>query len=50
MNGVAVPAVTAGGATAWSYDVSANRVVFEPLYAPQPGQTVTATYFVACLP
>ncbi len=50
VNGVATPATTLGGATVWTYQLIGNQVVFEPLYAPQPAQKVTATFFVACLP
>ena len=50
LNGVAVPPILSGGATVWTYDSSANRLIFEPGYTPAPGDAVTATYFVGCIP
>ena len=50
VSATAVPSTAGGGATVWSYDVTANRLIFEPAYVPAPGDAVTATYFVACIP
>ena len=50
VNAAAVPPIAGGGATVWSYDATANRLIFEPAYVPVPGDAVTATYFVACIP
>ncbi len=50
VNGVDVAPTTATGATVWTYDNIANRVIFSAGYAPAPGEAVTATYFVACIP
>jgi len=50
VDGAVVEPITAGGVTVWSYDATANRIVFELAYRPQPGSAVTATYFVGCIP
>lgn len=50
INGVVTPMTTTGGATVWSYDSTSNQIVFESLYTPDPGKTVTATYYVPCIP
>ncbi len=34
----------------WEYDAVSNSVVFQPLYVPGAGDTLTVTYQVACLP
>ncbi|MBL8910857.1 MAG: hypothetical protein JNM17_09165 [Archangium sp.] len=34
----------------WHYDPVTNEVVFEPLYAPEPGKTVTISFRAPCLP
>lgn len=34
----------------WEYDPTNNSVVFQPLYVPGAGDTLTVTYQVACLP
>ena len=31
-------------------DSTSNAVNFEPLFVPEPGKTLTITYFVACIP
>ena len=33
----------------WNYDSTANAVVFDPTKTPGPGQTLTVSYFTACL-
>jgi hypothetical protein len=33
----------------WSYDSTANAVVFDPTKTPGPGQTLTVQYYTACL-
>ncbi len=38
------------GSLIWHYDPINNSVNFEPLFVPEPGKTLTLTYFVACLP
>ncbi|MHB8878975.1 MAG: hypothetical protein ACYC8T_35180, partial [Myxococcaceae bacterium] len=43
VNGVARPA------TDWSYDAAANAVKFDALKTPGPGETLSVTYYVACL-
>lgn len=34
--------------TIWSFDPQANSVNFEPLFVPEPGKTLTVTYFALC--
>ncbi len=50
IDGVALDPIDSRGATVWQYDSTANSVNFEPLFVPEPGKTLTLTYFVACLP
>jgi len=50
IDGVMVPAVATNGATVWTFDPLSNAVVFEPVFAPEPGDTLTMTYSVACIP
>jgi hypothetical protein len=50
INGVPVPAVDDRGATVWTFDSVGNSVNFEPMYVPEPGQTLTITYHVTCYP
>lgn len=38
------------GTPVWSYDPVGNAVVFEPLYVPEPGKSLTIRYQVACIP
>lgn len=38
------------GSVVWTYDPMRNSVNFEPVFVPEPGRTVTFTYWVACLP
>ena len=38
------------GAQVWTYDSTGNSVNFEPLFVPEPGRTLTISYFVACIP
>ncbi len=40
---------TASPSTDWAYDASANAVVFDPTKTPGPGETLTVSYFTACL-
>lgn len=48
IDGVVIPA-TSGTTTNWTYDSTSNSVDFDPAKAPGPGQTLSITYFVACL-
>ncbi len=50
VNGVVLPQVDSRGATVWAYDSTANSVNFEPMFVPEPGQTLTITYRVVCVP
>ncbi|MBI3184460.1 MAG: choice-of-anchor D domain-containing protein [Myxococcales bacterium] len=48
VDGQVVPP-TQSGSTVWSYDPVTNAVKFEPTKTPGPGQTLSVTYYVACL-
>lgn len=51
IDGAAVPPVDPQlMRTIWSYDAIRNAVVFERLYVPEPGKTVTVSYRAPCLP
>jgi len=50
IDGVALDPVDSRGAQVWTYDSTGNSVNFEPLFVPEPGKTLTITYFVACIP
>ncbi|MDP3500516.1 MAG: hypothetical protein Q8S33_09290 [Myxococcales bacterium] len=49
IDGQALPPTDARGARVWRYDSAINAVVFEPLYVPEPGKTLSISYRVACL-
>ena len=36
------------GSTVWTYDSVTNAVNFEPMFVPEPGHTLTITYYVTC--
>mgnify|MGYP002349552423 CR=1 FL=1 len=36
------------GTQVWHYDATTNSVNFQPLFVPEPGQTLTITYEAAC--
>jgi hypothetical protein len=48
IDGVPLDMVDARGSTIWTYDPVANSVNFEPMFVPEPGQTLTITYYVTC--
>lgn len=50
IDGAAVANVDASGATVWTYDPVANAIVFDLAFVPEPGQTITVTYSIACFP
>lgn len=50
LDGQVLSSTLANGFVVWSHDPIANRLLFDSNYAPQPGQAVTATYIVPCLP
>ena len=50
IDGVQLDPVDNRGAQVWTYDSTGNSVNFEPLFVPEPGKTLTITYFVACIP
>jgi hypothetical protein len=49
IDGMVLPPVDARGNEAWRYDAATNSIVFQPLYVPEPGKTMTVAYKVACL-
>ncbi|MDX2011480.1 MAG: hypothetical protein SFW67_14875, partial [Myxococcaceae bacterium] len=49
VDGQMLPQLDGRGARVWRYDSAINAVVFEPLYVPEPGKTLTISYRVACL-
>ena len=49
IDGILLPPDDARGNEAWRYDAATNSVVFQPLYVPEPGKTMTVSYRVACL-
>jgi hypothetical protein len=49
-DGTVMDPVDIHGSTEWTYDPVGNSVNFEPLFVPEPGRTLTVTYYVACLP
>jgi hypothetical protein len=36
------------GRPVWSYDSGSNAIIFTTFYVPEPGDTLTVTYYVAC--
>ena len=50
IDGQPLTATDIRGAQVWTYDSVDNSVNFEPMYVPQPGQTMTLTYNVTCYP
>ncbi|MGA9524049.1 MAG: hypothetical protein WBV82_21490, partial [Myxococcaceae bacterium] len=48
INGTPIPAVDNRGANVWVYDSVSNSVNFEPMYVPEPGQTMTIEYNTTC--
>jgi hypothetical protein len=50
IDGVKLEPLDSRGAQVWTYDSTGNSVNFEPLFVPEPGKTLTITYFVACIP
>jgi hypothetical protein len=49
VDGQMLPPLDGRGARVWRYDSAINAVIFEPLYVPEPGKTLTISYRVACL-
>jgi hypothetical protein len=49
IDGQMLPPLDGRGARVWRYDSAINAVIFEPLYVPEPGKTLTISYRVACL-
>ena len=50
LDGVPLAPIDSRGALVWSYDSTGNSVNFEPLFVPEPGKTLSISYFVACIP
>ena len=50
IDGVDLPSVDSRGANVWTYDPAGTAVDFQPLFVPEPGQTLTITYYVQCIP
>jgi len=50
LDGVDVPAVDAQGNPAWTFDALTNSITLQPLYVPEPGQTLQVYYVVSCYP
>ncbi len=50
IDGLQLDPIDVRGAQIWMYDSTNNSVNFEPLFVPEPGKTLTLTYFVACIP
>jgi hypothetical protein len=49
IDGLAAPETDSRGSRVWRYDAASNSIIFEPLYVPEPGKTMTVSYKVACL-
>jgi hypothetical protein len=49
IDGITLPPTDMRNNEAWRYDAATNSVVFQPLYVPEPGKTMTVSYKVACL-
>ncbi|MCA2981423.1 MAG: hypothetical protein INH37_24380 [Myxococcaceae bacterium] len=49
VDGQTLPDRDIGGGLVWRYDAAINAVIFDPLYVPEPGKTLTISYRVACL-
>lgn len=49
VDGVPLPSTTDRGETAWRYDPVSNSVMFEALYQPTYGRTLTIRYPVRCV-
>jgi hypothetical protein len=43
-----IPSTDSRGAAAWAYDPLANSVNFQPMYVPEPGQTLAISYPTTC--
>ncbi len=49
VDGLPYPSVGSQGEVNWTYNSQAQAIDFDPMAVPQPGQTLTVTYHVACL-
>lgn len=50
VDGVTLATTDRFGSSVWTYDATSNSVRFESLYVPEPGKTLTITYYVQCIP
>ncbi|MFN7133875.1 MAG: choice-of-anchor D domain-containing protein, partial [Myxococcales bacterium] len=50
VNNVERPATGPQGDVRWTYDSVTNSINFDPLAAPEPGDTLKVVYTVACVP
>jgi hypothetical protein len=48
IDGTLIPNTDSRGATIWTFDSVVSSINFEPMYVPEPGQTLTITYHVTC--
>ncbi|MBL8957091.1 MAG: choice-of-anchor D domain-containing protein [Myxococcaceae bacterium] len=48
IDGVTLPTVSMQGGPVWRYEPVANSIIFEPLFVPEPGKTLTVEYYVSC--
>ncbi|MHB8875403.1 MAG: choice-of-anchor D domain-containing protein [Myxococcaceae bacterium] len=49
INGVVLDPIDNRGTTVWTYDPVANLLHFEPMFVPEPGQTLSIEYLGFCL-
>lgn len=49
IDGMNLPEQDTRGSRVWRYDAATNSIIFEPLYVPEPGKTMTVNYKVSCL-
>jgi hypothetical protein len=50
IDGMPMAPVDMLGSQVWTYDSTSNAVAFQPLFVPEPGETLTISYSVACIP
>jgi hypothetical protein len=50
IDNIELPATASGGAPVWTFSSATNTLTFVPLYAPEPGKTLSVSYPVVCLP
>lgn len=50
IDGQLIPPTLTGNDVVWTYDPVGNSINFEPLYVPEPGQTIEVRYSPTCRP